>query len=125
MLQAVISKGRFAVAARVVYGERDAVREGVAFCAGGPHGNRYNAGMNIAPGIVAAEPVKADSWLHQERFKWFLDGYGYASSQTRAIPTLAAVPPEELYFAVCAIVRGAHRKGHTLPRDLTPRSSRE
>jgi hypothetical protein len=60
-----------------------------------------------AVGFVAARKIPDDSWLHEERFRWFREGYAYASTQTRAIPGLAAVDPHDLYSAVWAIMRGA------------------
>jgi len=66
--------------------------------------------------LIIANKVEEDSWLHEERFKWFLEGYYYATTQSRAIPTLAQIHPEELYFAVSAILRGVRRAGIELPK---------
>ena len=65
--------------------------------------------------IILPQQIDDDSWLHEERFKWFLEGYRYATTQTRAIPALVKVSPEELYFAVSAIIRGSKRAGAAIP----------
>ena len=59
--------------------------------------------------IVCANEIKDSSWLNEKRFAWFKQGYQYASTQTRAIPILSKLTPEEFYFAVCAINTGATR----------------
>lgn len=52
--------------------------------------------------------IAEDSWLCKSpRYDWFLRGYAYAQTQTAAIPALSAVPPETLYHATWAILRGA------------------
>ncbi len=71
--------------------------------------------MKLISNIMIAKEVSKDSWLNEERFKWFLEGYRYASSQTLAIPTLAAIDPEDLYFAVSAILRGARKAKVEIP----------
>ena len=64
--------------------------------------------MEIMIECHAAEPLKPESWITTDpRFKWFMEGYRYASTQTMAIPTLSKVSPEDLYFAVYAVLRGA------------------
>lgn len=55
--------------------------------------------------IQIANEVNANSWLNESRFAWFLKGYQYASTQTRSIPALSETTPENLYFAVCSILR--------------------
>jgi hypothetical protein len=57
------------------------------------------------PGLVIAPEVAAGSWLHESRFDWYREAYAYATTQTRAIPTLAATTPEALYFAFTAMLR--------------------
>lgn len=58
--------------------------------------------------FLMANTVAEDSWLREEPdYEWFLRGIEYAGSQTMAIPALAACSPEDLYHAVCAILRGA------------------
>ena len=57
--------------------------------------------------IHMAQGIPEDSWLRDERRKWFMEGYGYAATQTRAIPALSQVDPHDLYCAVWAIMRGA------------------
>lgn len=52
--------------------------------------------------------IKPDSWLNDPKYKWFIDGYLYAMTQNKAIPTLFMMEPEDLYFAVVAIMRGAN-----------------
>lgn len=66
----------------------------------------------LAPGIALANPLSPTSWLNDPRFRWFRDGYLYAQMQTRAIPALASVSPEDLYFAVVSVLHGAKRAGH-------------
>src|ERR1035437_7052067 len=61
--------------------------------------------------VQIAQGVKTTSWLYDnESYEWFVQGYEYASGQTRAIPALSQVSPEDLYFAVTAIMRGAKMK---------------
>jgi hypothetical protein len=60
-----------------------------------------------SPGPVAMaepSPIVAESWLNEPRFTWFRDAYAHASRQPKALPALAAGSPEDLYFAVCAII---------------------
>lgn len=61
--------------------------------------------------MIVSETIKEESWLNDPRFAWFVKGHQYASHQTRAIDALSKVTPEELYFAVAAIIRGANRAG--------------
>lgn len=51
--------------------------------------------------------IAEDSWLNDPQYAWFVEGYEYAQTQTRAIEALSACSPEALYFAVWAIIRGA------------------
>jgi hypothetical protein len=57
--------------------------------------------------IYMAQEIPADSWLREPEYAWFLNGYRYAATQTRAIPALANTDPHDLYFAVWSIMRGA------------------
>lgn len=68
-------------------------------------------------GIKAFVPNKipADSWLRAEGREWFLEGYFYAMTQTHAIPSLAKIPPEDLFFVVSSILRGVRRAGMEIP----------
>jgi hypothetical protein len=57
--------------------------------------------------LVVPQRIAPESWLNEDRFRWFRGGHRYAETQTYAIPALAACPPEALYSAVWAILRGA------------------
>jgi hypothetical protein len=74
--------------------------------------------MQIA--IYTPQPIKEDSWLHNSEHKWFRDGYAYASAQTKTIPALASVTPEDIHYALMLILRGAKREGHrvSIPEEL-------
>lgn len=62
--------------------------------------------MKGAKMIFVAQEITTESWLRKDpRFAWFVKGYEYAATQTRAIPALASIEPELLYFAVDAIMR--------------------
>ncbi len=67
--------------------------------------------------IYKSQDIKESSWLNKPEFEWFCKGYGYASTQTLAIEALSQVSPEALYYAVCAIMRGAHIRS---PEDPEP-----
>jgi broad specificity phosphatase PhoE len=71
----------------------------------------------IENGIAFSEPIKPDSWLNEPRFAWFKTGYQYAQTQTRAIPALAQIAPEELFFAVSSILRGAKKDAPNVLED--------
>ena len=68
-----------------------------------------------------ARGVSDNSWLHKDEFAWFLEGYQYARNQTLAISALSKVSPEEMFYAVVAIMRGA---GLGDPEDEPGSSSR-
>lgn len=69
--------------------------------------------------ILFPNKIREDSWIMTDpRFEWFKEGYYYAMTQTRAIPALAKVDPEELFFAVSAILRGVKLAGKELPKDM-------
>lgn len=63
-----------------------------------------------------ANKIDENSWLNDPKYKWFVEGYNYATTQSRAIPTLAAVIPEDLFFAVSAILRGVRKADVELPK---------
>ena len=55
-----------------------------------------------------ASAIKEDSWLNDEDYKNFKTAWGYASTQTRAIPAMSAITPEQGYFLFEALKRGEH-----------------
>lgn len=59
--------------------------------------------------LCMAPRIDAESWLWEERFEAFREAYGYASSQTRAIPALAKLSPEEAYWLWFSLDRGMSR----------------
>lgn len=61
--------------------------------------------MEFSASILIANPISKDSWLRSPDYEWFCQGYGYAATQTSAIPTLAKCTPEELFHVVSAILR--------------------
>ena len=65
--------------------------------------------------LFIANKIAPDSWLNDPKYKWFVDGYSYASVCHRSIPVLAKVSPEELYIALSTILDGATDKGHQIP----------
>lgn len=56
--------------------------------------------------VHAANPIEPDSWLNADEYKRFRKAYSYASCQSRAIPGLAAISPEDAYFIHSALARG-------------------
>lgn len=67
--------------------------------------------------VHLARPIDAKSWLNLPPFEWFKAGYGYASTQTQAIRALSLVPPEDLYHALAAILRGTRKAGKEPPKE--------
>ena len=57
--------------------------------------------------MIVANGVKSESWLNGDEYKWFKNGLSYASTQTRAIPGLSVIEPEDLYMVIWAVIRGA------------------
>jgi cytochrome c553 len=73
--------------------------------------------MNIE--LQIASNIKESSWLNEKRFEWFVKGYEFASTQMRSIPALSQTRPEDMYFAVSSVVRGAARdKFEHMPEKL-------
>lgn len=69
----------------------------------------------VALRIAMAPAIAEDSWLRQEEdYKWFLKGFDYASTQTRAIPGLSRNHPEETYFVVKSFFRSLGISPETL-----------
>ena len=60
--------------------------------------------------IQIAPPIETTSWLRLPEFAWFVEAYGYAATQTKAIPALSKCSPEEMYYAFIAIMHGRCRK---------------
>jgi hypothetical protein len=58
--------------------------------------------------LKAASQISEDSWLNEPKYEWFREVYQYASFQTRAIPALHGSTPEEMYFAITAMM---HKMG--------------
>jgi len=56
--------------------------------------------------IQIANPIKDGSWLNDENYELFRAAWGYASTQTRAIPAMAAITPEQAYHLFEALRRG-------------------
>lgn len=56
-----------------------------------------------------AKEISKDSWLNDPEYKWFKDAYGYAATQSRAIPALSQCTPEEMYWAFICIKAGIAR----------------
>ena len=56
--------------------------------------------------IQFAPKISSDSWLNDKEYQDFVKGYYYATTQTRAIPGLAKLTPEEVYFIVEAVNHG-------------------
>jgi hypothetical protein len=70
-------------------------------------GVTYLAAARREPAVSIAQSIAGGHWLEEPRYKWFLDGHTYASTQTRAIAALSKCTPAEMYDAVWAILRGA------------------
>jgi hypothetical protein len=64
-----------------------------------------------AVAVAVAQPIKDTSWLKDAQYIPFIDGLQYAATQTRAIPALAQVSPEDMYFAFSSILSGALKDG--------------
>lgn len=61
------------------------------------------ARLRAEPRFIRAQPIKPDSWLHDDRHPHaaeFRRFYSYLSNKTNAIPACAACAPEDLYFVV-------------------------
>ena len=56
--------------------------------------------ISVAPGI------SGESWLRDPEFASFVAAYGYAATQSQAIPALSAIEPEALYHLFEALQRG-------------------
>ena len=65
--------------------------------------------IDVSIPVISARNIEPDSWLQEERFAAFRAAYAYASSQTLAIPALAALSPEDLFYAYEAFKRGEER----------------
>jgi hypothetical protein len=63
--------------------------------------------MSVKIEMLSAQEISKTSWLNESKYEWFVKGHAYAATQTRAISALSKVSPEELYFAVWLIMRGA------------------
>jgi hypothetical protein len=50
--------------------------------------------------------VSGESWLNEDAWRWLRDLYEYAATQTRAIPTLAKLTPEEFCWALYSALHG-------------------
>lgn len=53
-----------------------------------------------------ARPIRADSWLNEDRFREFRAAYTYAAAKTLAIPGLSKIDPEEAFYVWRIIQRG-------------------
>lgn len=56
--------------------------------------------------VYAAQGIRDDSWLQEDRFADFRTGYNYASGKMNAIPGLSKVTAEEAYYIYTMIRRG-------------------
>jgi hypothetical protein len=63
--------------------------------------------------VYMAPTVAVDSWLNEERFAWFRQAYGYAATQSNAIPALAKLTPEDTYYLYAALHYGDDRDAPT------------
>jgi hypothetical protein len=61
--------------------------------------------------IKIASSIKDDSWLNDEKYKDFRAAWGYASTQTRSIPAMSAITPEQGFFLFEALKRGEQLYG--------------
>ncbi len=77
---------------------------------------KYRASLDVIPSPSPQPPAE---WLSMPEHRWFRKGYDYAQTQTHACGALSKVRPEELYYAVKAILRGAKRAKIKLPEDIT------
>ena len=59
--------------------------------------------------IQIAPKIRFDSWLNSKEYQGFVKGYYFATTQTRAIPGLAKLTPEEVYFIVESVNHGIRR----------------
>jgi hypothetical protein len=44
-------------------------------------------------------------WAKKPEYDWFARAYGYAATQTRALPALSKCTPEEIYCLIYAMLR--------------------
>jgi len=56
--------------------------------------------------VAIAPQVSGESWLNEDAWRWLRDLYEYAATQTRAIPTLAKLTPEEFCWALYSALHG-------------------
>lgn len=75
--------------------------------------------------LPQAFPRDPEHWLRAPERQWFRDGWGYAQTQTRAIPALSKCSAEELYFAVWSILRGAKLPDPEQTREPLTKRQRE
>lgn len=67
--------------------------------------------------VISPPPqISKDSWLNSPEYSSFVAGYEYAATQTRAIPGLSKISPEEAYFIYEAIKHGILMSKSNLPR---------
>ena len=59
--------------------------------------------------VFMAPQIGAESWLNEPEHEWFRTLYRYASTQTRSIPALAALTPEDAYW-LYSILRHAETR---------------
>lgn len=63
----------------------------------------------MGPMILKAQSIKEDSWLNEEKYDAFRQAWDYASTQTRAIPAMAHMTPEQGWWLLEALQRGLER----------------
>jgi hypothetical protein len=56
--------------------------------------------------MMIASSIRDDSWINDPKYAAFKNAWLYASSQTRAIPAMSKITPEEAYFLFDALKRG-------------------
>lgn len=63
--------------------------------------------------VQVSQGIPEGSWLNLDGYAAFREAYGYAETQTRAIPALSKCTADEVYFLFEALKRGgtAHPKG--------------